>query len=90
MECKVYVNAKSQTGLIAEHVKILEISEAPRITKKGKLFKQPFEGSKHLTPYQVSILNLWEQGIRKADVVYPDGTSDVEVWVNMKDIEGEL
>jgi hypothetical protein len=87
MTATVYCSAKSQTGLIAKDVKITKISEAPRYTKKGVMFVQPFAGSKHMTIDQVCILRLWEQGIRRADVVYPDGTQDVGVWINIKDIK---
>ena len=86
MTATVYVSAKSQTGLISADVKIIKISEAPRFTKKGVMFKQPFEGSRHMTYDQALILNLWEQGIRRADVVYPDGSIDINVWINVKDI----
>lgn len=87
MKATVYTSAKSQQGLIAKDVKIISISEAPRYTKKGVMFKQPFAGSKWLTNDQVLILRLWEQGIRRADVIYPDGTQDIGVWINIKDIE---
>jgi hypothetical protein len=86
MTATVYCNAKSQTGLIATGVKIVSISEAPRYTKKGVMYKQPFAGSQCMTDDQVLILRLWEQGIRRADVVYPDGTQDIGVWINIKDI----
>ena len=87
MVATVYINAKTQQGLIAENVKVLSISQKPRITKNGKLFKQPFEGGKYMTQEQSRILCLWEQGIRVADVVYPDGTHDINVWVNVDDIK---
>jgi len=86
MKATVYCNARSQTGLIAKDVKIIKLSEAPRYTKKGVMFRHPFAGSHCLTHEQVGLLNLWNLGIRKADVVYPDGTIDVGVWINMKDI----
>lgn len=87
MTATVYTSAKARKGLIAKGVTITKISEAPRYTKKGVMFKQPFAGSRWLTNDQVLILRLWEQGIRRADVIYPDNTMDIGVWINVKDIK---
>jgi hypothetical protein len=87
MTATVYVDAINQKGLIAENVKILKLSEAPRYTKKGVMFVQPFAGCSILTDAQRAILRLWRRGVRRADVIYPDGTHDINVWVNIKDIQ---
>lgn len=88
MKATIYTHPQTRTGVIATDVTITQISEAPRYTKRGVMFKRPF-GSKVMTPDQVSLLNLWEQGIVRADVIYPDGTHDSGVWVNIKDINSK-
>lgn len=87
MKATVYVDAINRKGLIAKDVKIVSISEAPRYTKQGVMFAQPFAGCSILTDNQRSILRLWRRGIRRADVVYLDGTHDIGVWINIKDIK---
>ena len=87
MTATVYVDAINRKGLIAEGVKITSISVAPRYTKKGVMFVQPFAGCSILTDNQRSILRLWSRGVRRAEVIYPDGTPDTDVWINIKDIK---
>lgn len=86
MTAKVYVDPFTRNVLMSDNVKVLELSPAPRVTKEGKLFKYPFEGSHWLTSEQSLLLTLWEKGIRKAKVKYPDGSIDINVFVHVNDI----
>ena len=84
MIASVYVNPMKRIGLIDDNVTIVSISPLPKLKKNGEMaqlrgYMPPPEG--------YNIRNLYEKGIRVADVIYSDGTPDWRVWINMKDIK---
>ena len=84
MKASVYVSPFNRTDLIDDNVTIVSISPLPRMKKNGEMVKMTSRDNNRKT--EVAYRNLYEKGIRVADVVYSDGTQCNNVWINIEDI----